>query len=234
MFLVESRLQWAIDYNDKSPLENHHIASTFNVIQREEYSIFRNLSTSEFKEVRKNMIELVLATDAAMHFTELAKFKSRVSADDFSPGKDDKLTVLKMAVHLSDISNPAKNFDLAFIWTGLLYDEFFKQGDQEQLAGRDCSFLMNRKTTNIAGCSVGFINMFVTPAYEELVKVIPLAQKCVDNLNANKNKWDELKEEFKKKMESGDNYILESRGKIKEKSSAFPSIKSKMNSYRNN
>lgn len=234
VFLVESRLDWAIEYNDKSPLENHHIAATFGVIQKEEYNIFKYLSTSEFKEVRKNMIELVLATDAAFHFTELAKFKSRVSADDFSPeNKEDKLTVLKMVVHLSDISNPAKCFDLAFIWTGLLYDEFFKQGDQEQLAGRECSFLMNRKTTNIAGCSIGFINMFVTPAYEELVKVIPLAQKCVDNLNSNKDKWDGLKDKFKEKMESGANYIEDSRNKIKDKNSMLPSIKSKINTYRN-
>ena len=178
------------------------------------------------------MIEFVLATDAALHFTELARFKSRVAADDFSPVKEDKLSILKMAVHLADISNPAKNFELAYIWTGLLYDEFFKQGDQEALAGRDCSFLMDRKKTNIAGCSIGFINMFVIPAYEELAKVIPLSQKWVDNLNTNKNKWDELKEDFRIKMETGENYIIESRDKIKDKDSILPSIKSKVNSFR--
>ena len=37
LFLVESRLPWAIEYNDKSPLENHHIAATFGTIQKEEY-----------------------------------------------------------------------------------------------------------------------------------------------------------------------------------------------------
>ena len=78
-----------------------------------------------------------------------------------------------MAMHLADISNPAKPFNLALLWTGLLYDEFFKQGDKEVEAGRNPSFLMDRKTTNIAGCSIGFINMLVTPAYEELIKVIP-------------------------------------------------------------
>ena len=227
-FLVESRMPWAIEYNDKSPLENHHISSTFNIIQTPEWNIFQNLSNSEYKDARKTMIELVLATDAALHFTDLAKFKTRISAEDYSPNKDDKLTILKMMIHLADISNPVKSFDLALIWTGLLYDEFFKQGEQEQLAGREWSFLMNRKVTNIAGWSIGFINMVVSPAYEEFIKVIPLAQQWMDNINTNKNRWEEEKEEFKRRMESDMNYIPESRGKIKDKETASTfSVKSK-------
>ena len=120
-------------------------------------------------------------------------------------------------IHLADISNPVKSFDLALVWTGLLYDEFFKQGDQELQAGRDWSFLMNRKTTNIAGWSIGFINMIVAPAFEELAKVIPLSQTCIDNINNNKNKWEEIKEEYKTRMENDQNFIPESRGKIMDK-----------------
>lgn len=228
-FLVESRLDWALEYNDRSPLENHHISSTFITIQNSEWNIFKNFSNSEFKDARKTMIELVLATDAALHFTDLAKFKSRITAEDFAPGsKDDKITILKMMIHLADISNPVKSFDLALVWTGLLYDEFFKQGDQELQAGRDWSFLMNRKTTNIAGWSIGFINMIVAPAFEELAKVIPLSQTCIDNMNSNKNKWEEIKEEYKTRMENDQNFIPESRGKIMDKEADFlPPLRSK-------
>lgn len=215
-FLIESRLPWAIEYNDKSPLENHHVASTFTVMQNEEFNIFKNLRNEEFKDCRKMMIELVLATDAALHFSELAKLKSRIGADDFAADGEDKMAVLKMSFHLADISNPVKSFDLALVWTGLLYDEFFKQGDSEKEAGRDASFLMDRNTTNIAGCSIGFINMLVAPAYEELAKIIPESQVCIENLNSNKDRWEELKEEFKQRMESGNNFIPESRGVIRD------------------
>lgn len=162
------------------------------------------------------MIDLVLATDAARHFTDLAKFKSRVGAEDFAASGEDKQQVLNMAIHLADISNPAKPFNLALIWTGLLYDEFFKQGDKEVEEGRNPSFLMDRKTTNIAGCSIGFINMLVTPAYEELIKVIPEAAICLENINKNKEKWEEEKDEFAKRMETDNNFIPESRGLIVE------------------
>ena len=88
---------------------------------------------------------------------------------------------------------------------------------------------MNRKTTNIAGSSIGFMNMLVQPAYEALVSVIPDAQICLDYLEENKAKWEEQKEEFKKRMETDQNYIPESRGLIIEKESLLPSIMSKKN-----
>ena len=146
------------------------------IIEDSEFNLFKNISPGDYTDVRKNMIEIVLATDAAHHFNEVGKFKSRVSCDDFAPDGDDKMMVVKMMVHLADISNPCKPFDLALTWTGLLYDEFFKQGDREDSEGRDISFLMDRKVVNIAGSSIGFMNMLVKPAYEELVKVIPKAQ----------------------------------------------------------
>ena len=211
-------------------MENHHVSATFAIINSEGYNIFADLTTDEYKAVRKMMIELVLATDAANHFTELGKFKSRVSADDFTPeSDDDKMAVLKMAVHLADISNPVKNFNLALLWTGLLYDEFFKQGDQEEQAERNKSYLMDRYTTNIAGCSIGFMNILVAPAYDALIQVIPLAQVCMDNLNSNKERWEELKDEFGQRMNNKKNFIPESRGVIKggdEDTSMLPQIMS--------
>lgn len=84
---------------------------------------------------------------------------------------------------------------------------------------------MDRKTTNIAGCSIGFMNMLVAPAYTELIKVIPEAQCCLDNLEENKDKWEERKEEFKQKMEKGENYIAESKGIIQEPKEASKSSK---------
>lgn len=176
LFLIDSRSSWALEYNDKSPLENHHIAATFMTIESEEHKLFKNFDIDTYKAVRKDMIEIVLATDSAQHFNELAKFKSRIGADDFAPSGEDKMMIVKMMVHLADISNPCKPFNLALIWTGLLYDEFFKQGDREEMLGRNKSFLMDRKTVNIAGSSIGFAKMLVQPAYEALIQVIPQGQ----------------------------------------------------------
>eukprot|EP00343_Euplotes_focardii_P009120 CAMPEP_0205828386 /NCGR_PEP_ID=MMETSP0206-20130828/34980_1 /ASSEMBLY_ACC=CAM_ASM_000279 /TAXON_ID=36767 /ORGANISM="Euplotes focardii, Strain TN1" /LENGTH=187 /DNA_ID=CAMNT_0053130165 /DNA_START=744 /DNA_END=1307 /DNA_ORIENTATION=- len=161
------------------------------------------------------MIEIVLATDSAFHFKEMGHFKSRIAAEDFAPDGEDKMTVVKMMVHLADISNPCKPFDLALTWTGLLYDEFFKQGDKESELGMDFSFLMDRKTTNIATSSVNFARLFIQPAFTELVKIIPKGKVLLDNLEENIGKWEEIKDEFEEKKDQKRNFVEESRGVIK-------------------
>jgi len=71
------------------------------------------------------MINLILATDMSKHFVEFNKFKLRVHADDFDIAGNDKDLCMNMMFHLSDISNPAKKFDICLKWTELLYVEFF-------------------------------------------------------------------------------------------------------------
>jgi len=51
--LTESRSEWAIEYNDKSPLENHHISATFSIIEKPEFNIFADFEKKDFKEIRK-------------------------------------------------------------------------------------------------------------------------------------------------------------------------------------
>lgn len=46
------------------------------------------------------------------HFADLGKFKGRLMAPDFDPENNDKEICLSLAFHLSDISNPAKRFDI--------------------------------------------------------------------------------------------------------------------------
>ena len=85
---------------------------------------------------------------------------------------------------------------------------------------------MDRKTVNIAGSSIGFSKMLVQPAYDELVKVIPKGKVMLDHLSNNIERWEELKDEFEKKKNDGENYIEESRGIIKDYDSGkLPSVR---------
>lgn len=72
-------------FNDVSVLENHHIAFTFNILSMENYNIFKDLSRTEFKRVRKIMIGAVLATDMSMHFNKVGMFKSKLNSPDYDP-----------------------------------------------------------------------------------------------------------------------------------------------------
>jgi hypothetical protein len=63
--------------------------------------------------VRKRIVSAVLATDMSKHFAELEKFKLLVSNQAFLEGpkkEDDKIFIMSMALHSSDISNPSKQW----------------------------------------------------------------------------------------------------------------------------
>ena len=66
----------------------------------------------DYKNFRSKMIGLILATDMAKHFGELSRFKTRISAQDFSPSAGDKELCMHMIFHLADISNACKKFEL--------------------------------------------------------------------------------------------------------------------------
>jgi hypothetical protein len=78
--LISTGHELAVNYNDKSVLENHHVSFTFKILMDKELNILENLSQNDFKQMRKMMIQFVLCTDLACHFYELGNFKARVLA----------------------------------------------------------------------------------------------------------------------------------------------------------
>ena len=112
LYLVETKHELAIRYNDVSVLENHHVATAFSLLSDPKNDITANFSKDDFKRFRQRMIGLILSTDMAKHFGELSRFKTRVAAADFSPDGGDKELVMNMIFHLSDISNTFKKFEV--------------------------------------------------------------------------------------------------------------------------
>ena len=109
----------ALLYNDKSTLENYHVAFTYSVIcEQKGCNIFEQLSVDDFKSVRESMISVILSTDMTNHFRDLAKLKTRMGSSGAGDkenafpkedSKDDKLLLMSCVMHAADISNPTKS-----------------------------------------------------------------------------------------------------------------------------
>jgi len=70
----------AVLYNDRSVLENHHAAASWEMLTCEsQYNFLGNLDEAEYKRLRFLVIEAILATDLKMHFDILDEFKAKVS-----------------------------------------------------------------------------------------------------------------------------------------------------------
>jgi hypothetical protein len=98
-FLIATSNPMSLLYNDKSVLENHHCSTAFTILQRTECNFLQHLEESEFRKFRSLVVDMVLATDLAQHFSLLTMFKKRIlTPDSFEPAenREDKILYLQM------------------------------------------------------------------------------------------------------------------------------------------
>ena len=191
-FLVNTRDDLAVLYNDASVLEMYHLASSWRLLLAKDCDVFDSLSPEQYAEVRQTIVHVILGTDMKYHFDHLTKFKTRAGAGAFdSPDRKDVRLLLAMCLHSADVSNPAKPWNLSVEWSARVMDEFFRQGDSEMDRGLPVSPFMDRSKTNMAQCQIGFINILIKPFFEEWCSFLGHGcDKLVENINSNISKWE--------------------------------------------
>ena len=79
-FLVNMNDEMATMHNDKSVLENHHLASSFMIMQRDASCNWAaSMPQLEYQRARQVIISTILATDMSRHFEELGHCSSLMS-----------------------------------------------------------------------------------------------------------------------------------------------------------
>jgi len=190
-FLIQTGHELAVLHNDRSVLENHHCAQAFKLMQSPEHNFLDLLPLADRQEIRKTIIELVLATDMAQHVEIFNQFQTKRKTEglDIVNSKADRLLILKMAIKCSDISNPARPPDLYKKWVDCIMEEFWCQGDEERKRGMNISAFMDRTVPNVAKCQSGFIQFICMPTYSAFVEQFPGSQLTVDLMKDNFAYW---------------------------------------------
>lgn len=194
-YLIATKDELALTYNDKSVLENMHIAKIFNIMGKESCNILANLSENDWIVCRKIIIEMILETDMSKHFESLGKFRTRTSSiGDIDLDKpEDKLFIMCMAIKCADIGHSAKVTELHEKWTLLVSEEFFHQGDVEKEKNLPVSIYCDRETTDLPRSQAGFIKNICMPLYEawgNYLKSDVIYKNCCDQLKINLKNWE--------------------------------------------
>jgi hypothetical protein len=215
-FLVETSHELALRYNDKSPLENMHCARLFDFVSVPKSNIFSGLSKQQFQDVRKICIDAILHTDNAQHFAMIKEvqmiyevnseildasreffnedpdeFPTKEAQEYFRLPESRKLLV-KLLLHVADISNSMKPFRICRIWAWQVLEEFFGQGDTERSLGVPVQALNDRSKVNRPFSQVGFIEFLVSPLMFVVIKVLPPMDQSAEHLIQNVKSWHQL------------------------------------------
>ena len=72
-------------YNDRSVLENYHVAHGFAAMKNKDFNILENFGKEDYKKMRESIITAVLATDMAKHYENLTKFNMQADKSTAPP-----------------------------------------------------------------------------------------------------------------------------------------------------
>lgn len=190
IFLINTSSPLAMLYNDKSVLENHHVASSFKLLLQENQNFIENFSKDDKKKFRIKMISLVLATDFARHFMDLGKFQLKFTSSNAAVKDDeDRMLVMEMLMHASDVGNPSRPWNVCYEWATRVMNEFFAQGDKERDMGLQISNLCDRHSVSIPKSQIGFTELFIEPTFNMLEPLFPSVSENIRNISENKQKW---------------------------------------------
>ena len=239
-FLINTKNELAIRYNDQSVLENFHVSEGFNIIfKKKGCNIFENMSNDDYKICRKRIINCVLATDMTLHGKEFQFLKSKSQAYNIKKGENIvkifesadpvvnfnlKQEFLSVIIHSADVSNPSKPLDIYKIWAQKCVDEFFKQGDMEKRLGIPVSFNCDRNTVSLPQSQIGFIDAIVSPLFSVVCEFFPGMNFTLENLKKNREYCKtEIDNNNKKKLQKDE--IKEDKEKESDKSEKSDSDK---------
>ena len=207
LYLINSKNELAIRYNDISVLENFHSSFLWSILNNNETNIFDHLEKGDYSNLRKRMISLILATDMANHGKVVSKLKSMdLSKNENVLKFDERQNVLDFIIHSADLAHNVKLFKISLHWVSLLSEEFWRQGDEEKKNKLNVSFLCDRNDSNVPKSQVGFIKGFIIPSFEILVNIFPSLNFTIENAKNNVKEWEKLIEKGSTKGWENDEY----------------------------
>jgi hypothetical protein len=197
-FLSETQHEYAIVYNDRSVLENHHCAWAFTLLKKKSHDIFGSMEKADRTAVRKMMMAMVLSTDMAEHFKHLGDFRAVVddkadkdaSTDGFQCHRNK--VVVSAVLHLADLGASTKSWPLCEQWAHRVMNEFFAQGDAERSLGLPLGPLNDRDGTFIPKSQCGFLDFICMPLWETWEDFVGGGTVPYKNLCDNRDRWDQL------------------------------------------
>ncbi|KAF7259185.1 hypothetical protein EG68_02963 [Paragonimus skrjabini miyazakii] len=203
-YQINARTELAIRYNDISPLENHHCAVAFGILNNPETNIFANVSQEVFRRVRQGITSLILATDMARHGEILDAMKRNLEEGFIFPLFKLKMVLIKCC----DISNEVRPMSVSEPWVDCLLEEYFNQSDREKEEGLPVAPFMDREKVTKSSAQTGFIKYVLIPMFQTVAKVYPIIDELmVTQLKCALERYEKLQAEEEKRKKSSDELV---------------------------
>jgi len=208
-FHVRSQDAFSAWFNDTSCNEMYHAWTAFELLRLSpKHDILHGLSPEDRASVRRVVIQTILATDMSQHFLLLQVFERQLDTEGPKMATWDpvaRLMILKVCLHLADLSNPARPIALARKWGLAVAQEMYAQGDVERAHGMRVSPVCDRHTAEVTGGQIRFIRYFLRPTVDLFLRVAPrFGAELAAGIDATMVYWTRANEEVLRAQEERD------------------------------
>jgi hypothetical protein len=190
-------------FHDESVLEHYHAGVGLQLLAKPQNNFLIDIfpvaksPTVKVNDVRKTIVQMVLATDLAIHGTVMSQFKLLTAPNTSESGAARqasdwgtdgimtplKTSVMKMTIKAADVSHPTRKFEIHRKFSEAITNEFFEQGDIERAQGMPISFLCDRRTVSLANAQIGFLNFMIIPFFKEFTNFMDRRVKGCSTLH---------------------------------------------------
>lgn len=208
---IAIRSKLALLYNDKSPLEQMHVSTAFQIMNEKPETDWFGLFLKECRlrsidkmiqiqsRLRKVLIAMVLATDNLKHNECVERLDKLITNQDLhevlNNSSEARLLVLEAVLHGADISHPTYELNLHISWSSRVLEEFWAQGDLEKrVLGAASMPMFDRDKMDVPGAQVGFFKFIALGLWEPLVILLPEMKCRLEQMKRNLVYWNKRKD----------------------------------------
>jgi hypothetical protein len=193
LFEINNRSHLALKYNDKSVLENHHCSLAFFLIHSKNIQLLRNLEEKDFAVVREMIIECVLSTDMNLHNDLVKKIENKFFDGWVWESYQDRLLFSKIIIHIADISNQVRPFDVSMEGSLALKREFqFQIEKEKELNLPSAEYMKLTDNKSFYASEHFFSSNVVKPMWNILIELFPNLEEYKKHIDVNISRWKQL------------------------------------------
>ncbi|XP_064837602.1 cGMP-dependent 3',5'-cyclic phosphodiesterase-like [Oncorhynchus masou masou] len=189
-FQVASKSVLAGLYSSEgSVLERHHFAQAIAILNTQGCNIFEKFSRKDYQRMLDLMRDIILATDLAHHLRILKDLQKMADVGYNTKEPQHHNLLLCLIMTSCDLSDQTKDWKTTWKIAGLIYKEFFSQGDLEKAMGNRPSEMMDREKAYIPELQTGFMEHIAMPIYKLLQDLFPGSAELYDTVASNREQW---------------------------------------------
>uniref|UniRef100_A0A6Q2XYT3 Phosphodiesterase n=1 Tax=Esox lucius TaxID=8010 RepID=A0A6Q2XYT3_ESOLU len=189
-FQVTSKSVLAGLYSSEgSVLERHHFAQAIAILNTQGCNIFEKFSRKDYQRILDLMRDIILATDLAHHLRILKDLQNMADVGYNTKDPQHHNLLLSLIMTSCDLSDQTKDWKTTWKIAGLIYKEFFSQGDLEKAMGNRPSEMMDREKAYIPELQTGFMEQIAMPIYKLLKDLFPRSAELYDSVTSNREQW---------------------------------------------